>query len=526
MSDSKVPGVVLINKYDTHSTHGNFKDYLNYISRNDAVTPKDFNQYLEYMDNPEKQARLFTAEKDFLSEEEKEELKDIFASSEKRSGVMWETVISFDNTWLEENGLYDSKTGWTDEDELKRLTRGAVRRLEDQENLKLTWAGAVHHNTDNIHVHIASVEKIPRHKEKEFQIVEFPKWWLKEHGVLLEDEMIGIEKGKTCSTSKPMNGNYAYHDLMKRLKSAVQEETGRPFFCRNRIEVTERDGARVSLSHNAGAIPEGAWVAGTYKDVDATFKGSSMDAVKSYLVHEIIRDDDVLKKINALIRDQMVNPVRENIPKYLQQNEDIARDFMQLYHDLKTSGVSRRDWSYGTNKIAAFRPDIDKLSEELIRTYFPEEKKELDQLVKHTADQYRKAYGDNEKADKYQKGREKDLQKRMGNAILAGLREYDRQRMPQRTRSRSGEKKVPASRKKSTSNPHKSRAASQRARTDALEYALRQAEWEMRRALLEASQAEREQQYQFNRDISEEERLEKERIQQGERDAQASVSKY
>lgn len=518
-----MPGVVLINKYDTHTTHENFSNYINYISRKDAVDSKDFHQYLEYMDNPEKQANLFTKDKDFLQKEEKENLKEIFSGVENRDGVMWETVISFDNKWLEENDLYHSDTGWTDEDELKRLTRGAVSRLEKQEGLQLTWAGAIHHNTDNIHIHIASVEKNPRKKEKEYQIVEFPEKWLSQHGILTKKNFSEIEHGVTKTTAKPVDGTTAYRDIMRDLKSSVQEETGRPFFCRNRIEITRNNAVRVSLSRNAGAIPDGAYVVGHYKDVDATFKEKSMDAAKSYIVHEVIRDDDALKKINHLIRDEIVNPSREQIPEFIKENEEMSREFLNLYHELSMTGTSRREWTYGTNKIASVRPDIDEFSEKLIDSYFPKEKAELNKTISDTASKYRRAFGDSEKADQYQTGRQKDLKKRMGNAVLHSLREYDRQIHGGSSRSDGEKSSNKTSEKKTPQKTKTSGGGGGGKPVAALENTLRQMEMEARRALAEASRAEQEQQYILEQEVSEDERLEKERIRQGEQEAREAM---
>lgn len=512
MSERIIPGVVLVNKYDTPGTTKNFSQYLNYISRADATEPKDFDQYLDYMDNPEKQASLFTAAQDSLTLEQKDRLKESFTNAENRNGVMWETVISFDNAWLEEHGLYRSDTGWADEKELQRLTRGAVKRIEDQEHLTLTWAGAIHYNTDNLHIHIASVEQIPRKQEKEYQIVEFPKEWLDRHGVLDPADLREMKRNTPVTTTKAVGGTLSYHDTMKRLRQAVQDETGRPFFCRNQLEWTDRNTIQVSLSRNAGTVPEGARVLGTYRTVNATFKEKTMDSAKSYLVHEIVRDGDSLKKINDLIRNSLVNPVKEQFPKYREEDEEIARDFLRLYHDLTVSGVSRRDWTYGTNKISAVRPDLDRLSDKILQTYFPDERDKLNREVHRTADEYRRAYGDNKKADQYEQGRQDDLHKRMGNAILYHLRQYDRQNSGE-----PGRKNPPRTKKPKRKPAARRGSAGHRAQRDALEAALQKLDREMEQMLRESRYREQEAQYQFQRELDEEEWQEKQRIAESER---------
>ncbi|MEF2293766.1 relaxase MobL [Virgibacillus dokdonensis] len=40
---------------------------------------------------------------------------------------MWQDVLSFDNAFLEEQGLYNSKTKQLDERRMKNIVRGAVK---------------------------------------------------------------------------------------------------------------------------------------------------------------------------------------------------------------------------------------------------------------------------------------------------------------------------------------------------------------------------------------------------------------
>ena len=82
---------------------------------------------------------------------------------------MWQTVISFDNRWLEKNGLYDSETQILDEQSIKSIARNAVNKMLESEGLEhAVWSGAIHYNTDNIHVHIAAVEPEPMREKKEY----------------------------------------------------------------------------------------------------------------------------------------------------------------------------------------------------------------------------------------------------------------------------------------------------------------------------------------------------------------------
>ncbi|WP_268398117.1 relaxase MobL [Bacillus sp. T17B1] len=65
-------------------------------------------------------------------------------------------VISFDNEWLQENGVL--KDGFMDEQKMKQATRNAVNEMIRKEGLSdsAIWLAAIH--TDNIHVHVATVQ--------------------------------------------------------------------------------------------------------------------------------------------------------------------------------------------------------------------------------------------------------------------------------------------------------------------------------------------------------------------------------
>lgn len=148
-----------------------FKSYIDYIDREEAQRNNafstynifsDYEQYNEYMGNPEKSSGLFTADKDSLTYAEKKELKSIFEMAQDNQSLMWQTVISFDNRWLEKNGLYDPEKKVLDEQKVKETVRKAINRLMESEGMDhAVWSAGIHYNTDNIHVHVATVEPYP-----------------------------------------------------------------------------------------------------------------------------------------------------------------------------------------------------------------------------------------------------------------------------------------------------------------------------------------------------------------------------
>lgn len=146
-----------------------FGGYIDYIDRENAVRNEhisSYSIYTNYMGNPEKTTDIFTDSSNHLSPEEKEQLKNTYIKAQKNGSLMWQTVISFDNRWLEENGLWDSKTHMLDKNKLMNYCRSSVNSMLKAENLEnAVWSAAIHYNTDNIHIHIATVEPTPTRRK-------------------------------------------------------------------------------------------------------------------------------------------------------------------------------------------------------------------------------------------------------------------------------------------------------------------------------------------------------------------------
>lgn len=155
-------GVVLVTKFIRPKSKA-YAGYIDYIDRDEAVRNEysdKWNGYADYMGNPKKTTEMFGAGSDRLSAEEKHQLKRDFISAQDRGNLMWQTVLSFDNRWLEEQGLYDSSTNTLNADKLKELTRNSMKKMLEKEGIteSAVWSAAIHYNTDNIHIHIATVE--------------------------------------------------------------------------------------------------------------------------------------------------------------------------------------------------------------------------------------------------------------------------------------------------------------------------------------------------------------------------------
>ena len=143
---------------DTKKKSRRYTTYLDYINRPDAKDSREqFETYHDYMEDETKSSGLFTREDDRLNDEKRRAVRDIFKQAQEKGSILWQDVISFDNTWLRETGvLHDDLV---DEKQLIQATRNAVEAMLQKEKMvHAYWTGAVHYNTDNIHVHVAIVE--------------------------------------------------------------------------------------------------------------------------------------------------------------------------------------------------------------------------------------------------------------------------------------------------------------------------------------------------------------------------------
>lgn len=159
------PAIVIKSKFVTPSQReksGNYQEFLNYMDRKDTHAHEnellEYETYQDYMANDEKSTGLFSSVSDSLNEKEKEYMKDLFADCQNKGSILWQDVISFDNEWLKENQIIDGTH--VDEKRLKQATRNGINAMLKKEGLSesAVWTAAIHFNTDNVHVHVATVQ--------------------------------------------------------------------------------------------------------------------------------------------------------------------------------------------------------------------------------------------------------------------------------------------------------------------------------------------------------------------------------
>lgn len=185
------PAIIFKLEYDYPEAHSKgskgYEGYLSYIDRKEAKekqqvsrNEKDiemnensigelserklYHYYLDYMGDKKKQGQLFDEDADVLPDNRIKDKRKLFSLAEQKGSPLWEAVFSFDNDWLESEGLYDTKTHWLNENVMKEVVRKAVDAAIEKQGMKSPeWTASFHYNTDNIHVHIAMVELDPTH---------------------------------------------------------------------------------------------------------------------------------------------------------------------------------------------------------------------------------------------------------------------------------------------------------------------------------------------------------------------------
>ncbi|MFY2307155.1 MobP2 family relaxase [Lysinibacillus fusiformis] len=340
------PGVVLKSQFVMPSSD-EYQDFINYIDRDAAKVNENiifdendsfsvFYQYMDYMGDENKQGALFSSTEDIINAEQKNSLKDLFQQAQENVSPLWQDVISFDNTWLQKYGLMD-ESGQVNEVQMKNTVRAAVNEMLKAENMmdSAVWSAAIHYNTDNLHVHIATVEPIPSRVKKWTKNLETGKW---------EEQVRAKRKQGSLDKMKSKVANL----IMDRTK--------------------ERN-----------------------------------------LVTDLIRGSVNLKKEKGI-----------DLSTHRQTKNLFRKALQQLPSD-------RSQWRYGYQSIDEARPYIDQIVDIYLDRYYKNEMRDLHILLDEEVEVMREKYGEGSKYQNYKQTKLDDLKKRMGNAVLTEMRDYQKE---------------------------------------------------------------------------------------------------
>lgn len=192
---SSSPGIVAVFHF-SQPKNKQYTGYINYMNRPEAMRDEHFKEwntvnldgYNRYMENPEKSFGLFTKSLRKMNQDQRTALKKQFIEAQQNHSIMWQTVVSFDNAFLAEHHLYDPDTKQVDQPKLQDAIRAGMDKLLKNEGLDATaiWSAAIHLNTDNIHIHIATVEPEPH---REFKVLADGTETNKRKGMFKRDSM-------------------------------------------------------------------------------------------------------------------------------------------------------------------------------------------------------------------------------------------------------------------------------------------------------------------------------------------------
>ena len=364
------PGIVVVTEFCTPDS-GKYQDYITYMDRDEATRKKNidkytlFENYLNYMNNPEKASGLFTDYSDELTMEQKKQMKDLFKEAQQNGSLMWQTVISFDNKWLKDHGFYDDDIGLVQENQFISVVRHGINAMLKSEKLEnAVWTADIHHNTDNIHVHIATVEPEPRREKRKY--IQYEK--------LYED------------------GKWKY-------KKRYNEESKRY----EKIPILDDKGQLIIREEYKGK-----------------FKGKSLKACKSKIVNEIEKNKNLNIEITNIIRQKLLD---KNLISQLYDDTDFRQEFIDLYNKMPAN-VSRNLWTYNSNIMKPLRGEIDHLSNKYIEKYHKEDFQSLKTKIEAQSKIYSEGYGDT--GISFTDEKLKDLYGRLGNHILREIRQLDK----------------------------------------------------------------------------------------------------
>ncbi len=344
-----MPGMILTADFTSpgKANGAGFKTYIDYIDRPEAISKMSKEQreafekiydYQDYMANPEKSNGLFTESKDLLTEEEKQNVKQIFSSAQKKGSMLHRHVLSFENSWLSEIGAL-SEDGTLNESALRQHTRAAVASFLSREGMDdFVWTAAIHTNTAHTHIHIALIDPEPVWKE-----------------------------GK------------------RRCRRAAD---GR-LYQRGKVKQSSLEDAKRAFAQSAYGLSD-----------------------KSYAITE-------------LLREGIVNDARKGQNMKRRLNHAVPnRMFEELLKALPRDKGNLNLWKYGANIMQPYRQQIDRLTEEMLKRYYPKEYEQFIGLVTEVSEKYERAFGQDDYAEK----KIEDLYARFGNAILSECRKIEMQR--------------------------------------------------------------------------------------------------
>lgn len=296
-------GVVAKVRWDSPSTRSNsYTQNLDYITRgldehekqevlewnaildqikNDSSNEQGFSRYLDYMERQEvefktesqttfktRKSSVLATDNGFTTKSGKEGLfdfyNDVISPSQRRfyhrkfdeayknGGLLWKPIVSFDNEWLKEQGVLINQT--IDEEKLKATARKMMTALlkERQMESQMYWVAQLHYDTDNIHFHVAMVEKNPTN------VMDMSEEEEKDYGFFSQKSINQMKSTCVRELSDRSKEKQEIHDIARKRILGVAKETQ---FKEDYLEVFQQLSERLSTYQYKNLRPhEKNWI--------------------------------------------------------------------------------------------------------------------------------------------------------------------------------------------------------------------------------------------------------------------------
>ena len=210
------------------------------------------------------------------------------------------------------------------------------------------------------------------------------------------------------TTAGEVTINYVITDVERKRKFVCVDPHDMPIIA---IVDPESEREKVKDGKYAGE-PKGTWSI------------RSIRYAKSAAVNELLELDQEMKRLNDLVRECIVKPLRE----HGQEEMLLQNDLEQLLAKLENEVPDFHKWKYGLTDMKPYRSEVDRITSQWLQQVHPEEYREIQKLWNHLQSQQERAYGSSSQKKSYQNNQESDLYKRCGNAILQTLRETEQQK--------------------------------------------------------------------------------------------------
>lgn len=300
---------------DIYDKYEGFIDYL--------LDKEKSTSYVDYINNKEKtETKAFNYENN-LNAEAIEKIRDEFSQSRIDGSNLYRSVISFENDFLRENKIIDENDNIIDNYKLNLAIQSSVIRLQTNSRIKnndFVWIANFHFNTDNIHCHIAYIDKNEKNMSK----------WQKNKMVINTKgfEQVKSEIIKTITVDK---------ELLK--DKSVQRDILR----KSLKDIKLKNNVYNKLYKKYG---KKLLYVNTKKDILTTKEKKD---IANTIIKELAKKDNKFKKEYEIYLKLEKNNLEKNIKNYGKKKNDIIklsdidksvltafkREFRELYNDNK-----------------------------------------------------------------------------------------------------------------------------------------------------------------------------------------------